>query len=224
MIIREIELLCKDLTAAEKFYSGVLGLEIVKKETGCISFRTGTSFITFITAGSEEPVYHFAFNITPGLIHEALSWIQARGKIICPDGEPIVDFPNWNAKSVYFYDAAGNILEFIARFDIRDTRPAPFTAKNILCVSEIGVATPELKNLVREISETHGVLPYARQPVLRHFAALGDEHGLFIVSEAGRNWFPAGIPSKPFYTRVKYSIHQIAKEVTFNDNSTPRGA
>ena len=224
MQIREIELLCNDLTAAAGFYSGTLELEPVMNGTGRISFRAGTSVLTFIKTAAEKPVYHFAFNITPDLIQDSLRWIQPRAGIILSGGEPIVDFPNWNAKSVYFYDAMGNVLEFIARFDLDQADSAPFSAKNILCISEIGIATGEMKKLVCEITGKHGISPYVRQPVLRHFAALGDEHGMFIISEEGRNWFPAGIPSEPFFTRVKYSIHQVEKEVTFNDNSAPRRA
>ena len=77
-----------------------------------------------------NPFYHFAFNIPSNKFEEAFQWMQTRVDLLWLDDYKsyIADFTNWNAKSFYFTDPAGNILEFISRFDLDDIAAEPFSA------------------------------------------------------------------------------------------------
>jgi hypothetical protein len=55
----------------------------------------------------------------------------------------IADFVNWRAKSVYFFDPAGNIIELIARFDLNNASSEKFSSEQFLSLSEIGLVFPD---------------------------------------------------------------------------------
>ena len=44
--------------------------------------------------------------------------------------DDIANFVNWHAKSVYFFDPAGNIVELIARFDLDNKTSETFSSRN----------------------------------------------------------------------------------------------
>lgn len=69
-----------------------------------------------------------------------------------------VDFPDWNAKSVYFYDAEENILEFIARHNLDEpTNDATFTSNHIKRISEIGIAVSDTEGFAKKVKENTGL-------------------------------------------------------------------
>lgn len=146
MNILEVTLLSNDISGTKSFYTDFLGLKILKEGPESVSFSAGQTKLTFNHIGGIEPVYHFAFNIPPNQLNSALEYVQ-KGKEILPasaNGELIADFKGWNAKSFYFNDENGNILECIARFDLnnetQDWNPNSF----ILNISEIGFVVPDV--------------------------------------------------------------------------------
>jgi catechol-2,3-dioxygenase len=223
MLIDQIELLCADLEKVERFYSENLELQVHKKEKDSVSFAAGSSIITFKLSQEKEPVYHFAFNIPANLIAEGLDWLRQRAEIISTDSGSVIDFPNWNARSVYFYDTLGNVLELIARFDLDVRENPPFSPDHLLCVSEIGVATHDVPALTDNLIKGCGLSLYHRQPRLDNFTALGDEHGLIIVSKAGRHWYPTETESAPYYTALKFCDDGKKQNIVFNGDSPGRG-
>ena len=103
----------------------------------------------------------------------------------------IADFINWHAKSFYFLDPAGNILEFITRFDLKDNADEPFTSKHIRNVSEIGLVLP-VENFDGDVNKLFSQYPlsyFDKQPPLPHFRAVGNDEGLFIIVPENRVWF-----------------------------------
>ncbi|MBD0294203.1 MAG: hypothetical protein ICV84_03230, partial [Flavisolibacter sp.] len=62
-------------------------------------------------------------------------------------------------------------------------------------------------------------VPYFKKgPRLQVFSVMGDENGLFIVTQAGRGWLPTQQPAKQYFTEVvfknkdKASKYVIGKE------------
>jgi catechol-2,3-dioxygenase len=112
-------------------------------------------------------------------------------------GEDSFNFESWNAHSFYFRDPASNILECIARHNLMNGSDRPFDEQGMLCISEIGIATDDVRATVQllEAELSAGIYDGAGSDT---FAAVGDEHGLFIVVEEGRKWYPdLGRPAGP---------------------------
>lgn len=143
------------------------------------------------TEGTDR--HHFAFNITPTKIEQALTWLTERSVELI-DGR-VHHFESWNAHALYFWDPAGNVVEFIARNDlpIPDDKN-PFTPADILSVSEIGLNAPDPAALAATLMAQTGTTYY--RPPSPDFHPVGDEQGLLIIVPTGRLWFPeTGVPA-----------------------------
>ena len=123
-----------------------------------ITIKTGSTELVFQQAAAADPFYHFAINIPANKIEEARNWLKSRVDLIWIEQykSDIADFVNWHAKSVYFYDPAGNILELISRFDLDNKTNEPFSSSQFLSISEVGLVFKEdelddrVENLVQE--------------------------------------------------------------------------
>jgi catechol 2,3-dioxygenase-like lactoylglutathione lyase family enzyme len=206
MKILELELLSDDILKTEVFYNEVLGLKTISKEDSSISFNAGSTKLTFRPSINVKPVYHFAFDVPNNKLFEAFDWIEKKTEImyvIPPD--KIADFYNWNAKSFYFYDNNGNILEFIARNDSDNATQKAFDGASILSVSEIGVVSKNVVVQCDELFDKYGLTSYSKQPKLNKFIVLGTVTGLFILVEENRDWYPTDKKSKSFWTKIVFS-------------------
>ena len=204
MEILSVELLTNDLQGTEAFYTRQLGFEIVNRQATAVTFKAGLTLLTFTLCNGAEPVYHFAFNIPCNQLEQAYKWIEERTGIIdITPGNKIADFVNWNARSFYFYDNNGNILELIARFDLKNESTLEFCSDSILSISEIGVAVDDVKNAGDELIEKLCLPVFEKQPRLENFTALGDHHGLLIISSVNRHWYPTEKRAQKNYTGIK---------------------
>ena len=195
------------------FYGEILGLNVAAvNET--IEISTQFSKLIFEKAGPDsEPFYHFAFNIPSDKITEAFEWVNKKVTVLWINeyNDYIADFSNWNAKSIYFLDPSGNIVEFISRSDLNDTTNEPFSSTLIRSVSEIRLVFPfdSIENEVKKILEDYSLSYFDKQEPLPQFKAIGDNNGLFICVPERRNWFPT--ENKP--------AHMFPIEVIFSENN-----
>jgi catechol 2,3-dioxygenase-like lactoylglutathione lyase family enzyme len=206
MNILELELLSDDILKTEVFYNEVLGLETIHKDSSSVSFNAGSTKLTFRSSINVKPVYHFAFDVPNNKLLEAFAWIEKEAEImyvIPPD--KIADFYNWNAKSFYFYDNNGNILEFIVRNDLDNASQKAFDGSSILSVSEIGLVSKNVVVQCDELFDKYGLTAYSKQPKLNKFIVLGTVTGLFILVEENRDWYPTDKKSKSFWTKIVFS-------------------
>lgn len=219
MKIKALEIKTTCLAELYRFYTGLLSLPAVRHPRQIdgaaaaftLSLHGGTLF-TFEQTSQSNPYYHFAFNIAENKIEEALSWVKNKGiEPIEWNGIVIHDFKNWNAHSFYFFDPAGNIVEFIARHDLKDTYcEAAFDASHILSVSEIGWVLDDVPVAVQAMQTELGLPLYYSEGDSRRFAAMGDPRGLFILVEKGRAWFPTRRPAQVFPMKVIIEKHTAA--------------
>lgn len=207
MHITGLRLQSNQLHAQRDFYTQILGLQVVDSSSTHFSLQTGRTRISFESL--TEPLaglYHFAFNIPEGQFEEAKAWIQTRVDLLSAAEAPMettFDFVSWNAHALYFCDAEGNILEFIARHNLHHDTNLPFSSDSLLSVSEIGLATPSVIGTVDDIARTTGIRAW-RGAGSETFTAVGDEEGLFIVVEEGRSWRPTDdAPAYPIPTRIE---------------------
>ncbi|PRZ27946.1 VOC family protein [Flavobacterium granuli] len=205
MTILELELLTNDIKATDAFYAGKLGLPIISKNQSRISFGIKETKLTFRLSNIQKPIYHFAFDIPNNQLLEAFDWMDEKAEIlevVSPD--KIADFHNWNAKSFYFYDNNGNILEFIARYNLDNKSDKPFNSSSILSVSEIGFVAKSVSQFCDELVEKYDLAVFSIQPKLEKFIVLGTETGLFILAAEGKDWYPTKIKAKPFWKKVTF--------------------
>ena len=94
------------------------------------------------------------------------------------------DFSSWGgARAVYFRDPQENVVELIARAQVRPE----------LALAEVGLPVDDVPAAVEALERELGLRPYDDWD--ENFAPLGDDDGLLIVVHVGRGWFPVGVPS-----------------------------
>jgi catechol 2,3-dioxygenase-like lactoylglutathione lyase family enzyme len=188
MHIQKLSLHSADLPAQHHFYTEVLGLPLHSRSAEAFSVRIGTSQLNFQQAPHHIP-YHVAFNIPQNQIEAAKAWGSARAPLIAMDSQDIYFFENWNAHSIYFCDAEGNILECIAHHTLPNSSHAPFGPAALLSVCEIGLAVPDVISAARQMVQDYQVEVFRGQEN-NSFMSVGDPNGMLIVVKEGREWFP----------------------------------
>ena len=134
MVIQRLILHTALVDELSVFYADVLALPVTKKENG-IRILIGKSELLFeVAAKGTSPLYHFAFTIPSNKIEEARTWLLNKVELIWMEDykSDIAEFVNWHARSVYFFDPAGNIVELIARADLKNESHEPFQSNQIL--------------------------------------------------------------------------------------------
>jgi len=215
MKILELELLSDDIEKTEQFYNEVLGLVTVSKTDTSVSFATANTKLTFRSSENLHPVYHFAFDIPNNRFMEAFAKIENKTEImeVIPP-EKIADFYRWNAKSFYFYDNNGNIVEFITRYDLKNDSAKPFDGTSVLSISEVGLVSPNVESQCQELEAKYGLQVYRKQPKAPKFIVIGTETGLFILVEENRNWYPTSDKkSKSFWTKIIFEHEDKTREL-----------
>jgi catechol 2,3-dioxygenase-like lactoylglutathione lyase family enzyme len=188
MKISRLVLYTKNLNLQTEFYESVLGVEIINESKTSAELKFGATILE-LNYSSEAKPYHFAINIPSNQEHEALAWLKERVKVLTYQGEELVDFINWNAKSVYFYDADKNIVELIARKNLNINSNKVFNAQQFLSISEIGMSVTNVSHIYHQINLIKTVPLYFGN--LDWFCAAGDEHGLFIIiKQSKKGWLP----------------------------------
>lgn len=203
MNITYLELPAKDLTAQRDFYVKVLELP-AELSTDKLEVKVGQSTLVFTQADSNfDGAYHFAFNIPENQFTAAKAWISERIPLLQDvDGKDEFASENWNSQSVYFKDAAGNVLEFIARHNLQNTVEGDFDSRQILNVSEIGLPSEDVVGWANELCSKLNISVFKQEPN-ETFTPVGDEDGLLILPIRNRIWIPnSGVPAKLLPVRV----------------------
>ncbi len=210
MKLKEIHLSTDNLEETAGFYTDIMGLP-VRPDNTSLHIQAGETLLVFNKSEQLNPVYHIAFDIPNNKLEEAHSLMKGKVGILFvsdEDNETIADFSRWNAKSFYFRDNNGNILEYITRYDRKKTSDRDFDGLSVLNISEIGLVTGNVPDLASEITAKYGVETYPKQPPQEHFTVMGDEEGLFILAAADRNWFPTTQKASSFPTRIIFSANR----------------
>jgi catechol-2,3-dioxygenase len=193
--ILSLELLtAAPLGTMKKFYHELLGLRCLDDQPDRLTFSAGETRLTFVKAGPDDgkPIYHFAFNIPENKVLAARTWQKERTSLLpiparlrdsaYPDD--VVNYRHWNAHSIFFLDPGGNVVEYIARHDLKNGERGPFESKDIHYASEIGLIVDGVRETASKLKEVVGLEQYKGGD--DQFTALGDEHGLLLVMKRGR--------------------------------------
>jgi hypothetical protein len=132
---------------------------------------------------------HFAVNV--GDFAEAVAW--ARGQDGADWVEDDVPFQSWLARSAYYFDPAGNIVELIAR----ERAPGD---ELLMEVSEVGLPVEDVGAAVEFLEAELGLPHFSGNN--EDFSAVGDDRGLFILVPVGRDWLFTDRPATDAPVRV----------------------
>lgn len=203
MKIKELKLYSNHLKEQKEFYISLFKLDLVNESASSFTVKVGETLLSF-TKSDDNPYYHFAINIPSNQIEAALQWLKQRVEILPFENEEIVDFVNWNAKSIYFYDADKNIIEFIARRNLNINSHHSFSGKSLLHISEIGLPTNDVPKVFNKLNKDYALEKFDCD--LKRFCAVGDENGLFIVVNYNlKKWLPTWDEALPFPFEINFS-------------------
>jgi catechol-2,3-dioxygenase len=207
MHIIELRLQTADVAQQKQFYVNELGFALLDEALNSITLAAGATQLIFEQAEQTmKPFYHFAFNIPENQLASAKAWLAERDVSLSQSHPDDWYSVSWNSHAMYFYDPAGNIVEFIARHNLHNgTAGTTFTAQDIVSASEIGLVVDDVVDTVRTLQATLGVEVY--QDMAENFAPLGDEHGLFIVVKRDRTWLASNKHCDVFPTAVTIQGH-----------------
>lgn len=217
-----------DVETLIEFYGRKMKLKVVESGRNTVKFKVGHSQLVFNKTSEEiAPFYHFAFNIPENKIKEAESWHSSISEFIEPPNhlnDPeykssnIVHFRHWDAHSLFFFDPAGNVVEYIARHTLNNPSKKNFSPNDFQCISEIGLVVNDVLNTSENLVENMGIEQYYGSS--KNFSALGDENGLIILfKESSLGAFGMGQPRKTFKTSIK--INSQTQLRAWESNSYP---
>ena len=204
MKITRLELLTVNLPAQQEFYAKILELSTKLTPSG-LEIQAGKTELLFTKAAPDfDGAYHFAFNIPENQFRAAKEWISSRVPLLRDEtGKDEFESESWNSDSVYFKNSAGNVLEFIARRNLKNTVEGYFDSKQILQVSEIGLPSENVVAFANELCTRLNLTVFKQQPN-ETFTPVGDDNGLLILPIKGRIWIPnSGVPAKLLPVKVK---------------------
>ncbi len=191
MKIKRLTLQTDKLEILKEFYTQCLGLPLYGEGPECFQLKVGVSILKFTNkAVIGKPYYHYALNIPSNQFQEAKEWLKGKTKLLLEDGEDEADFSLLTAHSCYFEDPAGNIVELIARYNENPINESPFSANNILNISEIGLVVKDAISVSEELKAIKIIEKYGN-PITN--SSLGfmqeDKNGVFILlTSIGRRW------------------------------------
>lgn len=214
MQIQELRLQTNVLRLQKFFYTDVLAMPLLEESDAHFGVKAAATNLFFESGASAY--YHFAFNIPYFMMSSALEWVKSNVVILTDNGVELIDFPNWNAKAIYFEDPAGNILEFIGRADISVQETAyAFEPKDIINISEVGLSSNDVLAL-RKKMEQHLHIPHYSGNSSK-FCAIGNPEGLFIlVNQKEKLWYPTNKAAKAFPLKVHVQVGTTRFSIDYN--------
>ncbi len=188
MRVLELRLSTNRLSELYDFYVKTLGFPVLSESPETLTLSAGDTRL--IVEQRDAGLYHIAFNIPENQFAEAKRWTAERVPLVkLPDGNDEIHWKAWNAHALYFFDPAGNIMEFIARHNLPNASVEPFSSQSIRQVSEVGLPVNNVSEAVEKLRAKLDI-PVFDAGDGEHFTAMGDDYGLFIVVKRGRAWFP----------------------------------
>ncbi|SDR98482.1 glyoxalase [Gramella sp. MAR_2010_147] len=188
MKIRKLVVYSNNIESQLKFYQDRLGFAVIDQSEDSFELQLGYSVLRFEYKEEATP-YHIALHIPDRQEEEAVAWLEGKRTILQFNDDKIIDFSNWQAMSVYFYDEDQNIMEFISRRNFSKPKSAIFDSSDIVGIAEIGLATNDLQQKFEKMKLDCGLNQFDGD--LEKFCAIGEPSGLIItINKNEKDWFP----------------------------------
>jgi hypothetical protein len=207
------------------FYADTFDCPVTNSLSDEFTVKIGTTDITFAAVDDgSDPFYHFAINIPQNQFNDAATWLADRVELLADPETGTRKFSSESSpySQVYCLDPADNIVELIARHELSNDAERPFDSESFSQVSEIGLTVSDKERTVRSLTENIGVsLRDNADPSTitnnEDITPVGDDHGVFIVVQQGRQWFPTRNKAAEVYP-ITVGISKATSEYTFPDH------
>ncbi|MBF7017198.1 hypothetical protein [Staphylococcus durrellii] len=212
MKLNKIIIYTDKLAEIQTFYVNHLGLPLNQDEEDFFSILVGYSELIFKYSETiTNPYYHFAFDIPPQMFSEVKDWLQQRVELLTEKGQDEIYFSGFDAKSVYFYDSAHNIVEFMARNEYRNkTQANHFTIDEIIGISEIGLVIDDLEQSMETLKKYNysNISNYIDEDSL-NFIFKDNDSTYLLLTKAERRWLFSDKLAKVLPITVETDSEQI---------------
>ena len=201
MDIINAKLKTHELQEMKRFYGQILGFPIENETSNSFLVTFGISSIEFNDQDVEgEPYYHFAFDIPSNQFAEAKRWIKSKTELLTEEGADEIDFKYSVAKSFYFEDPSGNILEFIARLKDNPPSDRPFSSASIQKISEMSLVVQDKLPVAYNLSDYHIVSRDDSEITSDSLAFMSDKKTkvYLLLASPNRKWLFSEKVSKVF--------------------------
>ncbi len=216
MKINKLTIYSSNIQAQLKLYRDELHFKVNTYSENNFELQTGYSVLRFEYRENATP-YHIAFHVPDNQEEQALKWVEYELKALPNNMEKIIDFSNWQAKSVYFYDEDKNIMELISRRNFSKPTSALFSAESIVGIAEIGLATDNVRNKFEEIKLGCELSKFDGN--LERFCAVGEPSGLIItINKNQKDWFPTGDKAYASDFELEFEHESKNYQMKFSDN------
>ena len=192
MDIIKVVLRTNQLEKMKNFYSTIFELPIISTSNDSFEIKLGITTLVFTNKNVKgNPYYHFALDIPYEQFNEAKEWIKKKIPLLTEEGEDEVYFSHLNAKSFYFEDPSGNIIEFIARSFHSQPNNHFFSQKNILKISEISLVVDNKLQVAKQL-ENHSIINREKDEMTENnlsFMTKGNLPVYLLLVQPNRRWF-----------------------------------
>jgi hypothetical protein len=189
MKVTRVSAQVRNTRSIAEFFENVLGLG-AESIPGAVVVRIGTTLLELVENPEADGDHHFAVTIPSNKFTDAKQWLLERAALFgTAQSDEFEGPPGWNARSLYFVGPDRSVLELIIRRDLDNATPGPFSSDDLLCISEVGVASPDVLALATFLTDAADLPSYGADPE-SSFSAVGDTDGLLILVSPGRAWFP----------------------------------
>jgi len=206
--IKRLELRSLNVAASANFWESKFGFPVVYATPSNPRIQIGNTELSFrphITG--PKPVYRFAFEIPENQIEQAFFWLKEANIEVLKhpeNGREIQHVPRLNAHSIAFIDGMGNLVELIAKHDLKNSSEEPFTRASLLGINEIGVVSFNIQkavDLVKSELNVDEMTGYGAG-----YKPLGGREGQLHMVVPKRPWLPYDINSVniPMLITVQY--------------------
>ena len=193
MNIQHVTMYASNFEATKQFYLIHLAFPHTSEDENSFTIQAGQTTVTFRKAAEgETPFYHFAFNVPSNQFNEAKAWASSKVTLSTEEeGYDEVYFENIDAKSIYFEDPAGNIVEFICRLSDATASAEPFSAASLQKMSEMSLA---VQNKVEAFKLLNDVGIFNRNdeeitPTGLTFMGEREDATYVLLVNEGRTWY-----------------------------------
>ena len=187
-----VKLQTNQLNAMKFFYENILGFKVLEEAHNKFTIQTGLTVVTFSDERvTKNPFYHFAFDIPSNQFNSAKEWIKQKVQLSTENDEDEVYFDSIKARSLYFEDPAGNIVEFISRLEDSPKSNLPFTIDHVIKMSEMSLVVEDKITVANELNKMALSERDQQQISTNSLSFIGTrKHPVYLLLvDAKRRWF-----------------------------------
>lgn len=200
---KTIEITVSNYEETVAFYTEFLGLPYLERnqERTVIDF-VDQQFILHHDHANNGYYYHIAFNIMRNSFAYLKESLARKIRLAIEDGKDEINYPLFNAKSFYFIDPAGNIMEFITR-DKEMSHPEKQSFRKLIYgIGEVGFPAKDAIAIVNKL-KNYTVEVYNEPNEVINFVGNIDYGEIFIIVTEGRRWVFSTKLAKRFPIRIE---------------------